>query len=164
MDTAQESALLVHRLDGSVMRFVEHQCGLYVYDSSNHSSSEVSAYSLVSTVSQQKRLFTCRDVTNADTARQLYRMIGRPSETEYQRLLATGGIRKCPVTPLDAQRALIIYGPDIATASRMPMFAAVPLPPPILEHYGNVVLCIDFFLFRATLSFIPSLATSSSGP
>lgn len=158
MDTAHESAMLVHRIDGSVMRFTEHQCGLFVYDSSNHSSRDVSAYSLVSTVSQQKKLFTRRDVMNADTARQLYRMLGRPSEAEYQRILANGGIRNCPVTPLDAQRALLIYGPDIATlkgkttrtgaAPRMPMFDALPLPPHLLEHYGNVVLCIDFFFVQ----------------
>ncbi len=33
MDSSNEPALWVHRLDGSVMKFAEHDSGLYVYDS-----------------------------------------------------------------------------------------------------------------------------------
>jgi hypothetical protein len=35
MDTADEPAMTIHRLDGSTMKFREHNCGLYVYDPSN---------------------------------------------------------------------------------------------------------------------------------
>ena len=114
MDTGLEPTMIVHRLDGSKMKVTEHECGLYVYNP-NVSSGAVAAYSLVSTVAAQKSLFTQRDVTKADDARKLYRMIGRPSEATFQRILTHGFIRNCPVTPLDAKRAVIIYGPDIAT-------------------------------------------------
>lgn len=30
LDSDQENAFLVHRLDGTIMRFVEHECGLYL--------------------------------------------------------------------------------------------------------------------------------------
>jgi Zinc knuckle len=174
MDSSVETAIVVHRLDGSPMRFTEHKCGLYVYDSTNDSSSTVTAYTMVSTVAAQKRLFTRRDVANADAARQLYRLIGRPSEAEYQRILANGSLRNCSVTPLDAQRALTIYGPDIATlkgkttrgkaAPRVAMFSAVPLPPHIMTHYRDIVLCIDFFLCKAIFFYIPFPGTLIFAP
>ena len=160
MDTAAEPALIVHRIDGSEMKFLEHQCGLYVYNPSvsNASSAQVTAYTMVSTVAEHKKFFSQRDIQSADTARALYCMIGRPSEADFQRILAHGLIRNCPVTPIDAKRALAIYGPDIATlkgkttragaAPRLPAFEAVPLPPPVLEHHRNVVLCADFFFVQ----------------
>lgn len=36
IDTINESALVIHRLDGSEMRFREHSCGLYVFDPSTN--------------------------------------------------------------------------------------------------------------------------------
>jgi hypothetical protein len=85
-------------------------------------------------------------------------MIGRPSKAVFQHMLSRAFIHNCPVTPLDAQRATVIHGPNIAIlkgkttrsgdAPHGPVFAAVPLPPPVLEHYRNVVLCIDLFFVQ----------------
>ncbi|KAI2502265.1 Reverse transcriptase (RNA-dependent DNA polymerase) [Fragilaria crotonensis] len=96
-------------------------------------------------------------------ARTLYRAIGRPSEAEFQRILDSGCIRNCPVTSLDAKRALTIYGPDIATlkgkttragvAPRAPNFTAVALPPSVLEHHRDVTLCVDFFFVQGHIFF-----------
>ncbi|KAI2512761.1 Reverse transcriptase (RNA-dependent DNA polymerase) [Fragilaria crotonensis] len=154
MDTSDEPALHVHRLDGSVMKFVEHPSGLYVYKS-NDTSDRVTGYTMVNTVAKQKKLFSRREVRAADQARDLYRKIGRPAETEFVELLKCNAIRNCPVTPSDAQRALIIYGPDVATikgktthshaAPRAPTFIAEHIPAAILEHHRDVTLCVDFF-------------------
>lgn len=38
MDTSQELALLVHRLEGTVMKFVEQKCGLYVFKPNTNNS------------------------------------------------------------------------------------------------------------------------------
>ncbi|KAI2493025.1 hypothetical protein MHU86_21526 [Fragilaria crotonensis] len=169
MDTIAEPAMHVHRLDGSTMKFVEHECGLYVYFPSN-SSNNVGAYTLVSTVAEQKKLFSRRDIANADMARTLYRAIGRPSEAEFQRILDSGCIRNCPVTSLDAKRALTIYGPDIATLKgrpRAPVLHASPefhcrgSTPSVLEHHRDVTLCVDFSLCKGTFSSTPSPATFS---
>ncbi len=35
IDTSQEASMTVHRKDGSIMKFVEHPSGLYVFDSTN---------------------------------------------------------------------------------------------------------------------------------
>ena len=86
LDTSTEPALCVHRLDGSVMKFVKHDSGLYVYDTTaaarhRHSSSaSVPAHTMVSTVADQKQLFSRRQIAAADVARELYRKIGRLDE------------------------------------------------------------------------------------
>ncbi len=88
MDTSHEPALLVHRLDGSVMKFIEHPSGLYVYKC-NPTNKHVTGYSynLVSTVAAQKMMFSRREIQSADIARELYRKIGRPSEADFQSIL-----------------------------------------------------------------------------
>ena len=69
---------------------------------------------MLNTVAEQKKLFTTREIKSANVARDLYRKIGRPAEAEFQDILARNLIRDCPVTPADAKRALVIYGPDVA--------------------------------------------------
>jgi hypothetical protein len=159
MDSDTAHSINVHRKDGSVMTFQEHPSGLYVYDS--NAKTDVSAYTLVNTVAHQKTLFTPRQIQAADAARDLYRMIGRPSEPAFQRILRNNLIHNCPVTPTDASRALVIYGKDVPflkgattharAAPHVVTFDAVPLPPPVLEHHRNVTLCIDFFYVQRIL-------------
>jgi hypothetical protein len=163
MDSLVDPSMHVHRLDGSVMRFVEHESGLYVYAPVNAVSANVHAYTMVSTVAEHKKMFSPRAIKAADAARALYRRIGRPSEADFQRILRNNLIRNCPVTPDDAKRALIIYGPDIAALkgktvkstaeARAPTFVAIPLPAPIMEHHRNVTLCLDFFFVQGLAFF-----------
>jgi Reverse transcriptase (RNA-dependent DNA polymerase) len=162
MDSHTQPALHVHRLDGTIMKFVEHPSGLYVYDP-NASSATVEAYTMVSTVAEQKKFFSNREIKDADAARELYRKLGRPDEAEFQTILKNNLLRNCPVTPADARRALIIYGPDVAVikgkttrtepAPRVPTFEAVPIPPPVLAHHRNVTLCADFFYVQGLVFF-----------
>jgi hypothetical protein len=83
MDTSDEPALHVHRLNGTVMKFVEHESGLYVYKDCNATNNCVIAYTMVSTVAEHKKLSLRREVKAADQARDLYRKIGRPAEAEF---------------------------------------------------------------------------------
>ena len=178
MDSADTAAINVYRKDGTIMQFNEHPSGLYVFNP-NASSDPVGAYTLVSLVAEQKKLFTRRQVNDADAARDLYRKIGRPSEPEFQRILRNNFIRNCPVTPADALRALTIYGGDVAfhkgtttkahAAPHVPTFEAVPLPPPILDNHRNVTVCADFFYvqgnpFLHTISRNIGYRTSSPVP
>ncbi|KAI2506455.1 Reverse transcriptase (RNA-dependent DNA polymerase) [Fragilaria crotonensis] len=113
---------------------------------------------MISTVAAQKLFFSKRQVAAADTARELYRKLGRPGEAEFYSILTKNLIRNCPVTPDDARRATHIYGPDVATlkgkttrtaaAPRAPTFEAVPLPAPVTIHHRNVTLCVDFFFVQ----------------
>ena len=167
MDTTTERAMCMHRLDGSVMRFKEHPLGLYVFATSG-SNQQVTAYTTLSTgvLAEQKKLFSQREIKAADRARSLYRKIGRPDEAEFQALLRRNLlIQNCPVTVDDAKRALIIYGPDVATlkgkmthnnaSERVPTYEAVPIPPSVLEHDRNLTLCINFFFVRSRASILP---------
>jgi hypothetical protein len=112
-------------------------------------------------------MFSQRQIKDADQARELYRKIGRPDEVEFQNILRKNLIRNCPVTVADAQRALVIYGPDIATikgkttptvpSPHVPTFEAVPLPPPIREHHMDVTLCVDFFFVQG-IAFLHTIS------
>ena len=164
MDTTSAPEMQVHRLDGSTMVFQEHPSGLYVFDAgTNVTNNTVTAYTMISTVADQKRMFSRRQVQAADAARELYRKLGRPSEAEFQTILRGNQIRNCPVTPDDARRALKIYGPDIAVlkgkttrssaAPRVPTFMATALPAAIVEHHRNITLCIDLFFVQGLAFF-----------
>ena len=137
MDSSRSLSMDVQRKDGSIMRFVEHPSGLYVYKG-NESNDRVNSYTLLSTVAQHKQMFSPRQIQQADLARRLYRLLGQPDEKEFSSILRNNLINNCPVTPDDAHRALVIYGPDVATLKdkmtrgdavpRAPTFEAVPLP------------------------------------
>ena len=168
MDTGIEPAMCVHRKDGTVMKFVEHPSGLYVFDTSKAPISEsVNAYTFVSSVAANKQMFTRREVEAADAARALYRKIGRPSQADFLHILSKNLIRNCPVTPDDAKRALVIYGPDIAAlkgkntrsaaAPHVPTFQAVPIPAHVYEHHRDLTLCMDFFFVQG-IPFLHSIS------
>ncbi|KAI2497083.1 Reverse transcriptase (RNA-dependent DNA polymerase) [Fragilaria crotonensis] len=54
MDSGKEASISVHRKDRSVMKFVEHPSGLYVFDSKSKALGDTTtAYTMVTTVAQQ---------------------------------------------------------------------------------------------------------------
>ena len=133
----------------------------------NPSINRVAAYTMLSTVAQQKKMFSRREIQSTNAARKLYPKIGRPNEASFYHILMHSLIRNCPVTPDDAKCALIIYGPDIAVvkgkttrsaaAPRAPTFVAEPVQAPILEHNRDATLCVDFFFVQG----LPFLHTNS---
>ena len=118
MDTSVEAALCVHCSDGSIMKFIEYGSGLYYHDAAAavqpKSNENVIDFSFVSTVTNNKAQFPRCEIEGADKARALSRKIGRPSQQQFEPILAKNLIRNCPVTVDDAKRALLIYGPDEA--------------------------------------------------
>ena len=114
MDSSRSLSMDVQREDGSIMRFVEHPSGLYVYKG-NESNDRVNSYTLLSTVAQHKQMFSPRQIQQADLARRLYRLLGRPDEKEFSSILRNNLINNCPITPDNAHQALVIYGTDVAT-------------------------------------------------
>ena len=140
------------------MTFREYASGLYYYNvaanTSNLSSSLVTSYSFVLTVSGNKQRFHRREIDAADCAQALYRKIGRPSQAQFEHILQHNLILNCPVTVDDAKRALFIYGPDSATlkgkttkgpSQHVPLLKLVSLPTQLITDHRDVTLCIDYF-------------------
>jgi hypothetical protein len=103
-------------------------------------------------------MFVIREIDLADQAPELYRKLGRPSQQQFENIIANNMITNCPITVDDAKREPLIYGPDLATLKgktirgqptpHVPSFLAVPIPAPILEHHHEVTLCADFFFVQ----------------
>jgi len=109
MDTSIEPTLCVHRLDGTIMKFEEQESGLYVFKPNSNASINIYPHcTLVTTIEENKKMFTRRQVYNADLARELYRKIGRPGEDAFENILRNNRIHNCPITVDDARRAVII--------------------------------------------------------
>ena len=169
LDTAIEAALLVHLSNNAVLRFIEHDNGLYLLVPSVNPTTKfpIYNYSCVSTVADNRAVFTRQEVEGADRARQLYRTIGHPSQRKFEAILDRGSILNCPVTKSDAQRATIIYGPDLAYLKGKTMDHPAsphvatqllsPLPGDIAKHHSNITLCFDFFYVQR-LPFIHAIS------
>jgi uncharacterized protein with von Willebrand factor type A (vWA) domain len=65
--------MFVHHLDGSVMELVEQPSGNYVFKPTYNSDTTVTVYNMVSTVAQQKKVFTRRQVEADDVEQELYK-------------------------------------------------------------------------------------------
>jgi hypothetical protein len=160
MDTSVEAAMIVHRKDGSIMKFKEYKSGLYYYDAGKHKAATSNTsntnedYIFLITVAGSKESFTRREIEAADKARALYRKIGPPSEQDFNQILDDNLIRNCPVTSNDARRALHIYGPAIGTLKGRTVkrqnrgiqnYQPILIPSPIIEKYKDIRLFMDIF-------------------
>ena len=157
-DSAIERAFHVHRNDGTLMTFTESPSGLYFFDAvtavNDRTNQKVADYSFVITVVGNKQRFHRREFEGAERARKLCRQLGHPSEAHFARILSNNLIRNCPVTVDDAKRAVMIYGPDIASlkgksvkgpAQHVPTFAPIHVPDVIIKDHKDVTICMDFF-------------------
>ncbi len=168
MDTAFEPCLLIHKEDGSVLKFRESESGLYYYDTSSSNDNSTSEllhhanYSFIQTVDEQKSRFHRREIEAADKARQLYNRIGRPSQKHFEDMLKNNAIRNCPVTIDDARRAITIYGEPISILKgRSTQSIPVHVPSPshvditqqVVNDHKSVVLSADIFYVQGMMFF-----------
>jgi hypothetical protein len=110
-------------------------------------------------VAANRQRFTTREIKAADQARSLYRILARPSEAVFCALLDDNQILNCPVTSNDAKRALLIYGPDVATLKgktvkkqnrAVPNYQPVAIPAPIIAQYQSPRIFVDIFFVNGT--------------
>ena len=159
----------MHLPNNAVLRFIEHDNGLYLLVPSVNPTTKlpIYSYSCVSTVADNCAVFTRRELEGADCARQLYRTIGHPSQRKFEAILDRGSILNCPVTKADAQHANIIYGPDLAylegkttdhpASPHVATQVFSPLPGDIAKHHSSITLCLDFFYVQQ-LPFIHAIS------
>jgi hypothetical protein len=68
---------------------------------------------MLTTVTENKKFFTKRQVERAEKARHLYRVIGCPSMRDYKHIVQMNQIKNCPVTLEDIKICERIFGPDL---------------------------------------------------
>src|ERR1700733_10273885 len=70
---------------------------------------------LVETVQENLMRFTVRQVALAEEAKRLYHKLGRPALKDYIQLVRTNGIKNCPITVDDINRAVTLWGTDLGS-------------------------------------------------
>jgi hypothetical protein len=153
MNTYLEPAILVHKTNGDIMKFIESDTGLY-YHAAQPTGTPAPAYTFINTVTANKKLYTPRQIEQADLARRLYALVGRPSHADFLTMIRENRLKNCPVSVEDAKRSVAIYGPDVhalhgktvrTTPEHVPADQIRHLPPDILSAHGTLTLCADLF-------------------
>lgn len=122
---------------------------------------------MVHTVQQNKSFYTARQVKQAEAARRLYAMIGRPSPQDFENIIRLNLLLGCPTTVQDVQISNKIYGPDAGalkgkTTRRKPIPVRndiVYIPPELIKIHRDVILCIDI-MFADGMPLFVSISRS----
>ena len=149
MDSDVEDAINVFNEDGSYIKFVCVNDGLYCInldDSGGH-------VNYLTTVSQQKDRFSDADNNGAELARYVQECLCLPSDKDFAEAIDTGGIKECGIDRRHIKIANIILGPAKASiegetfkqTNKMPRDSGLitQIPPSILERYGMITLGLD---------------------
>ena len=153
MDTASSSNIKVHLDNGTTLVFEEVKSGLYLMNDgkTNHSKDEITKYSNLNLVRDNKVLFTKREIESANNARTLYQHCNKPAYDKFLKLLDKRYFIDCPVRSEDMKRASFIYGPENkrgkATRQRLDSLAMIlniPLSANIIEQHRNIMLSVDY--------------------
>ena len=103
----------------------------------------------VSTIQENMKMFTPREVLQAKKARGLYQTLGTPSITDFKAIVRSNTIKNCPVTLEHIDTAEQIFGPDIGalkgkTTRRKPQPVVkdyMEIPQELTEKAKTVELC-----------------------
>ena len=153
MDTASTSNTTVHLDNGTTLAFEKVKVGLYLmYDGkTNHSKDEVTIYSNLNLVRNNKLLSTKREIESPNNARALYQHCDKPAYDKFLKLLDKRNLIDCPITSEDMKRASFIYEPENkrgTTTQQRPnsleMIPNIPLPANIIEKHRNIMLSVDY--------------------
>ena len=146
MDSDVENAINVFNEDGSYIKFVYVNDGLYCInldDSGGH-------VNYLTTVSEQKNYFSDIDNKKADLVRYIQEYLCLPSDKDFAKSIDTGGSKECGVDRRHIKIDNIILGPAKVTiegkivqqTNKMPRNSGLitHIPASILEEvcYGNI--------------------------
>jgi hypothetical protein len=171
--TDQEQAFIVWRKDGTKMKFVLSKLGLYYHDvrwnttpsamNMTRDTTKQEHVNLLNTVEENKSHYTQRQVQHADLAKQVYTLVGHPSEKDFLHMIEHNMIKNCPINVVDAKRAIVIYGHDVfvikgkTTRGKAPVVNStviIKLPPDILEKHKDVTLFADIAFVNNIIIFV----------
>jgi hypothetical protein len=112
MDTMHGRTLQVHINDQSTIDFAPTTNGLWMYQLNNPQS--VQHMWSVSTVDNQKKLYTKRAYKHVVLARKIQTIIMQPLTQSYQDVIIDH-MTDCPVTKADIQAAEKMFGPNLGS-------------------------------------------------
>ena len=161
-DSALDNCFHVHKENGKLLKFKEAQRRLYYFDTDNR---EEVGTMLITTVEGNKSKLSARDVVQATRARQLQRILGRPSTADFIRYVASNEIPNCPITVQDIKNAEFIWGRELGclkgktvrTNSPQVRLENISIPVEIMQQYRDVTLSVDIM----KVTGIPFLMTIS---
>ena len=162
MDSAVDAGIYVRVNDETTFKFKQCANGLYYCDMVSPEDhmvkhavkEEVTSYTLLTTVQDNKKYFTKKEIEGANRARDLQQLIGWPSTATYKTCITNNLIHNTKVNVDDINRAETIYGPALpllqGKMTRVrPEFAGkiptVTLPLQIAQNHKHVQIHIDFF-------------------
>ena len=155
MDSSQEVAMIVHKHNGSELKFTETEGGLYYY-AVKPTNQKVIDYSFATTVAANKLLFTKQQIEQAEKGQRLYDMIDHGGQQRFFKIIRERELKDCPVTMDDAKNVFTIFGtnlhsirgrPTRTKTTHVPSNQRILLPLAIIQAHKNVTLCIDYMFF-----------------
>jgi hypothetical protein len=148
LDTSIDNAFYVYKDNGEYIRFSLEPNGLYCL----HVDDGSSPATLLTTVDEEKKLFSALDVKRAALARYIQDCLCLPSDEDFANGLENGGIKECGVSRRNINIAKAIFGPNkhsvqgksVQRTNNMPREDQIlGVPPSVLEHYSKVTVGID---------------------
>jgi hypothetical protein len=144
-----DDTFTIHREDYGLgnMVFKMHESGLHYHDPQGED------FSFITTLEGNKIPFTEQQIESAEKARNLYASLGYPSVKYFKWILQSNQIKDSPVSVVDAEVALKIWGPNIAalkgkTTHSKPevvVMNIVRIPKEIREVHKIISMSIDTF-------------------
>jgi hypothetical protein len=149
---------------GATTVFEQDQDGLFSAPLGPEPKKKVEV-AMLTTVSENKKLFTKRQVERAEKARDLCRVIGCPSIRDYKHIVQTDQIKNCPVTLEDIRVSERIFGQDMyaikgkSTRSKPKVVINDygEVPKELIDAQKNVTLCVDI-MFLDEVAFLVTVS------
>jgi hypothetical protein len=118
---------------------------------------------LVNTVSENQSQYTNRDYNRAVLARNIQKMIGRPSTRAFIKIVDGNLLPNCPITRQDIVAAEKIVGKDVGSLKGKTVRSAptrvegllVSIPPSLMSKYRNVTIAYYIMFVTKIPFFIP---------
>ena len=159
MDTMSDAAILLHRSDGSSMRFIPSRKGLY-----HHAlRDEVDAWVMINTVAERADKYSKRAIQGARTARCFQNIVMRPGRRDMMDIAITH-LKDCPVKRSDIAVAEDIFGPNLGALKGKTVWRPNPhvamgvdgVPPEIIKTYRSIILTMDIMFINKVAFFVTS--------
>ena len=160
--TYEGDDFIIHRSSKgfSDMVFVPDPSGLHVYDPCDKRG--LASFCFLETVDENKAMFTNKQISSAEKARNLHAGLAFPSMSDYKWALQANLLRDCPVTVQDLSVALKIWGPSVAMLKGKTVRKTPPpvqqniilIPKEIRQQHKKVTLVIDIFFVNKIPFFV----------